>query len=208
MREEIKVVAHSSIRITGEQTIYFDPFQVNQEFHDADIILVTHEHHDHYSPEDIAKVKNSSSILVCPKSMKAVLGDSGMEEDFIEFVEPGDELEINNVKIEAVRSYNIGKPFHPKEKDWVGYVVTMNQTRYFVAGDTDRNEDNEKVECDVALLPVGGKYTMTAEEAAGLAKVIRPKVAIPTHYGSVAGSDDDGNRFVKLLEGKVEAYIS
>lgn len=203
MYDEIQVLTHSSIRIAGNQVVYFDPFNVEGEPHDADIICVTHDHFDHYSPEDLAKVKNGATILVCPKTIEASLGNSGFSEEFIELVMPGDELEINGVSIRAIPAYNVGKQFHPQENQWVGYVVTMDSVKYYIAGDTDINDDVKKVQCDVALLPVGGTYTMTAEEAAQLSEILLPKLAIPTHYGSVAGKAEDGQIFAKLLEGKV-----
>ena len=154
MYEEVQVLTHSSIRIAGNQIIYFDPFHVEEETHDADIICVTHEHFDHYSPEDLAKVKNAATILVCPKSMKDSLSNSGISEEFTELVAPGDELEINGVRIQAVPAYNIGKQFHPQQNQWVGYLVTMNEVTYYIAGDTDINEDVKKIQCDVAMIPV------------------------------------------------------
>ena len=207
MYDEIQVLAHSSIRISKGLTLYFDPFHVKEETHDADIICVTHDHFDHYSPEDIAKIKNDSTVLICPKSMEASLANSGISEEFIELVEAGDELEINDVKIEIVAAYNVGKDFHPQKKHWVGYIAVIDGVRYYVAGDTDINEDVEAVKCDVALLPVGGTYTMTAEEAAKLAVTLAPAMAIPTHYGDIVGTKDDADRFIKLLEGKVKACI-
>lgn len=207
MYDEVQVLAHSSIRIAGNQVIYFDPFNVEGEPHDADIICVTHDHFDHYSPEDLAKVKNASTMLVCPKTIKESLTNSGISEEFTELVAPGDELEINGVRIQAVPSYNVGKQFHPKENQWVGYLVTMNDVTYYVAGDTDINEDVKKVQCDAALLPVGGTYTMTAEEAAELAKILQPEAAIPTHYGTVAGKAEDGQVFADLLKDKVPVIV-
>ena len=207
MYEEVQVLTHSSIRIAGNQIIYFDPFNVEGEPHDADIICVTHDHFDHYSPEDLAKVKNAATILVCPKTMKDALSNSGISEEFTELVAPGDEMEINGVRIQAVPAYNVGKQFHLQANQWVGYLVTMNNVIYYIAGDTDINEDVKKVRCDVALLPVGGTYTMTAEEASKLAEIIHPKAAIPTHYGSVAGKAEDGQIFADLLKDKINAII-
>ncbi|MBR5046709.1 MAG: MBL fold metallo-hydrolase [Eubacterium sp.] len=207
MYEEVQVLAHSSIRIKNGMTVYFDPFHVKEEYHDADIIFVTHNHFDHYSPEDIAKVKNKTSVLVCPSAMEACLLSSGIGDEYIELVEPGDSLEINDVRIDVVPAYNVGKAFHPRENRWVGYIVTMNGTRYYVAGDTDSNADVMQVHCDVALLPVGGTYTMTAEEAAKLAVKIQPEVAIPTHYGDIVGDPQDGARFIEALGGQVPGVL-
>lgn len=207
MYEEIQVFTQSSIRIAGDQTIYFDPFRMEGEPHDADIILVTHAHYDHFSPEDMAKAKNASTVLVCPASMEAETEKSGISREFTEFVRPGDELEINGVRILAVPAYNVGKPFHPRENHWVGYVVSMGGTSYYIAGDTDINDDVKQVKCDVALLPAGGTYTMTAEEGAELAEIIAPKAAIPTHYGSIVGAPEDGERFKSLLSGKVNVIL-
>lgn len=207
MYEEVQVLTHSSIRIAENQIVYFDPFHVEGEPHDADIICVTHDHFDHYSPEDLAKVKNAATILVCPKTMEDSLSNSGIPEEFTELVAPGDELEINGVRIQAVPAYNVGKQFHPKANQWVGYLVTMNDVTYYIAGDTDINEDVKKVRCDAALLPVGGTYTMTAEEAAELAEMIHPKAAIPTHYGSVAGKAEDGQIFADLLKDKINVIL-
>ena len=135
------------------------------------------------------------------------LSNSGISEEFTELVAPGDELEINGVRIQAVPAYNVGKQFHPQANQWVGYLVTMNEVTYYIAGDTDINEDVKKVRCDVAMIPVGGTYTMTAEEAAELAEMIHPKAAIPTHYGSVAGKAEDGQIFADLLKDKINVIL-
>ena len=116
---------------------------------------------------------------------------------------PNSSLEIEGLRIHAIPSYNPAKQFHPRERNYVGYVVEMNGTTYFVAGDTDRTTENEQVVCDVALLPCGGKYTMDAEEAAGLANRIKPKLAIPTHYGTVVGQASDAERFEKLVDASI-----
>lgn len=207
MENEVTVLAHSSIRITGDQVVYFDPFQVAAATNDADVICITHDHFDHFSPDDIGKVKQNGTVFVCPKGMKEMLLEKGIGEDFIETVEPGDALSINQIELEAVPAYNVGKAFHPKEKNYVGYVLTMNGVRYYVAGDTDQNEDVEKVRCDVALLPVGGKYTCDAKEAARFALALNPKLAIPMHYTPAEGKDNPGTEFAKLLEGKIETKV-
>lgn len=207
MYNEVRVLTHSSIKISGEMVIYVDPFKIRDESHDAGLILVTHDHFDHYSPDDIKMVAASSTVVVVPMSLRGKLEDEGISEDRIEYVAPGDELEVNDIKIEAVPAYNVGKKFHPQENRWVGYKITMGGTSYYVAGDTDINDDVRKVRCDVALLPCGGTYTMTAEQAAELAKIIAPKLAIPTHYGSVAGDAGDGDRFANLLKGMVDTDI-
>lgn len=208
MYEEVRVLTHSSIRIeAGGEVMYFDPFNIKDAAHDADIIFVTHEHFDHFSPEDIAKISNSFTLLVCPESMKERLKETDIDEEFIELVVPGDELEVNKVRIEAVAAYNVGKQFHPKENAWVGYIVTAGDTVYYVAGDTDVNADVSGVHCDVALLPCGGKYTMDVNEAAALAEKIAPKLAIPTHYGSVAGDPGCGAAFAEILKGKIETSV-
>ena len=139
--------------------------------------------------------------------MKDSLSNSGISEEFTELVVPGDELEINGVRIQAVPAYNIGKQFHPQQNQWVGYLVTMNEVTYYIAGDTDINEDVKKIQCDVAMIPVGGTYTMTAEEAAELAEMIHPKAAVPTHYGSVAGKAEDGQIFADMLKDKINVIL-
>ena len=210
--ENITINTHSSIRIEGSQVLYFDPFEVAQESHDADVIFVTHEHYDHFQPESMEKVKTEHTILVAPESMREkVLAESGISEKNCRFCQPGT-LEVDsescrfgtvpdlgNITVRAVPSYNLGKPFHPKENNWVGYVVQMDDVSYYVAGDTDLNNDIKEVTCDIALIPVGGHYTMNVEESAQLVSTIKPKIAIPTHYGSVVGDLSMGQTFAELV---------
>ena len=207
MYDEVRVLTHSSIRIDAGEVMYFDPFEIKEAAHDADIIFVTHEHFDHFSPEDIAKIKADNTILVCPETIADKLSETDFDEDHIELVAPGDELSIDDIEIKVIPSYNVGKQFHPEANCWVGYLVTVHGTSYYVAGDTDINEDVKKVHCDVALLPCGGKYTMNPAEAAELACIISPKLAIPTHYGSVAGNQSCGSEFKAALSGKVACDV-
>jgi len=162
--------------------LYFDPFEISEEKADADLIFVTHEHFDHFDVKSIANVKKEGSILVVPESMKKKVEEDAVAGKLqVYYFLPGNEQAIGEIQVEAVAAYNRLKPFHPKGKGWLGYVVTMDGVRYFVAGDTDANEDNKKVKCDVALIPIGGNYTMDKKHAADYIATILPKVAIPTH---------------------------
>ncbi len=200
MYEEVRVLEHSSIKITGEKTIYFDPFHISEERNDADIIFVTHEHYDHFSPEDIRKVRKDDTCLVLPKSMEGQEKKADFAKEKVTFLAPGETCRIGEISVEGVAAYNKRKPFHTKGKGWLGYVVTMNGTRYFVAGDTDANEENRNVQCDVAIVPIGGTYTMDAKAAAQLVNEIKPKAAIPSHYGSIVGTDKDAGLFAEKVD--------
>ena len=192
----ITVNAQSSIRIEGSKILYFDPFQAEDARHDADIIFITHEHFDHFEPDSIAKVKKEDTLLVAPESMKKkALSESGMMPDKCVFYGPGETHEQEGLVIETIPAYNKLKPFHPKMKKWQGYIVKMDDIQYYVAGDTDVNEDIKKVQCDVALIPIGGHYTMDKKQAADYIAELRPTAVIPTHYGSVVGDKADGQEF-------------
>ena len=164
---------------------------------DGDVILITHDHFDHFSPEDIKKAAKSGAVIAAPEKMaKKAADETGMS---VTPVKPGGTYEIAGIAVETVPAYNILKPFHPKSAGWVGYIVTVGGRRIYIAGDTDVTPESRKVKCDVAMLPVGGKYTMTAKEAAALTDIIKPAEAIPTHYGTVVGSADDGKLFASLV---------
>lgn len=197
----ITVNTQSSICIEGSKTLYFDPYQIQSDAHDADYIFITHEHYDHFEPESIAKLKKADTRLIAPESTKKkVLAEAGIASENCIFYQPGQRHEEQGLLIETVAAYNKLKPFHTKGKKWLGYVVTLDDTRYYVSGDTDVNEDILKVECDVALLPIGGFYTMDWKQAAEYVAQIKPKAVIPTHYGSIVGKDSDGPAFRKELE--------
>ncbi len=198
--KKVKVLAHSAIRIEGEKTVYIDPFHVKEEPHDADLILITHEHYDHLSPEDIARVAKAATWYAVPKTCREAALKAGLPAARLLYLAPGESAKIADVPVEAVPAYNVGKQFHTKERNWLGYVVSLNGLRYYIAGDTDNNEDTRKVRCDVALLPVGGKYTMTAEEAAELANTLKPLAAVPTHYGDIVGTAEAPKIFAERLD--------
>ncbi len=199
----VQVLAHSAIRIEAEDgtAIYFDPFELTDAPHDADYVLVTHTHYDHLSPEDAAKVMNESTVVVCPASAEAEVREAlgtaprGMA--------PGDTITLGVMQIEAVPAYNVEPErlgFHPQENRWIGYVITIDGVRYYVAGDTDQNDDTVQVRCDVALVPIGGTFTMDPAQAAAFVNVIKPRIVVPTHYGSAVGTKEDVEAFEPLVD--------
>ena len=206
MINNISVNTQSSIRIDGGSLIIrTDPFGIQGEPHDADIILITHEHYDHFSPGDIQRVRKPDTIFAAPKSMKSKL--AGIGADGAVLLSPGEETVISGVPVEAVAAYNSLKPFHPKSNGWLGYIVTVSGKRIYAAGDTDAVKEAKAVKCDIALVPVGGTYTMNYKEAAALVNAIRPGTAVPVHYGSIVGSKSDGENFAKLVDKTITVEI-
>ena len=201
MAEGVLFYTQNSSRIdTPAGRVYVDPFRMAEEPHDAVFVLVTHEHYDHFSPEDIAKVSNRDTILVFPQSMLDKMREVENLVARIETVVPGERYAIEGLRFETVRSYNIGKPFHPKDAEWVGYIIEANAGRVYIVGDSDATEEAKAVRCDVALIPLGGKYTMDAEQGAELANTIRPAVVIPVHYGGMLGNGDAAKTFAGLVD--------
>lgn len=193
--DRITVNAHSSVRIEAAgKTLYVDPFSLKTAPRDADLIFLTHEHFDHFSPEDIARVGREDTLFVLPESIAEKTSPVTAGRPVIA-VRPGQAGEAAGIPFEAVRAYNPHKRFHPRERDWVGYVLTVDGLRIYIAGDSDLTPEAEAVRCDLALLPIGGTYTMNAAEAAALANLLRPAAVIPIHYGSVAGSPADFETF-------------
>ena len=207
MLKNVEVLYHSSIKINKEKIIYIDPFGIDKEYKDADIIFITHSHYDHFSKEDILKIKKEGTKIVATKDLESEIFKLGFKEKDTLLVMPLEKYIVDGIKIETVPAYNIGKKFHPKENNWVGYLLTVDNVKYYIAGDTDITEENKKVICDVCLLPVGGTYTMSAKEAANLANYIKPKFAVPTHYGSIVGKKEDGEEFVKNLNSEITGKI-
>ena len=200
MTENISVNTHSSIKIESSiGAVYIDPFQITSMNHDAAYILITHDHYDHFSPDDIIKISSKETILVVPAKMEGKAKSLSSSVKEIRTVKPGEHVSINELELETVRSYNILKPFHPKMADWVGYILTLDGKRIYIAGDTDLTKEAKAVKCDIALVPIGGTYTMDVRKAAELVNLIRPEVAIPIHYGSIVGSPVDGDFFQGLL---------
>ena len=207
MLENIEVLYHSSIRINKEKTIYIDPFKIDRNYNDADIVFITHDHYDHYSEEDIDKVINENTTIIIPEELLTKLLRNGINKNAIITVEPNKNYMVQGIKFETISAYNTNKTFHPKENGWVGYIIIINGIRYYIAGDTDITEENKQVKCDVAFVPVGGTYTMDFKEAASLINEIKPKIAIPIHYGSIVGTEQDAIDFIRLLHPEIKGII-
>jgi L-ascorbate metabolism protein UlaG (beta-lactamase superfamily) len=196
--EGIIWLGHDSFRIKApEGVIYFDPWKLRRA-EPADLILITHQHQDHFSAEDVKKLlKPDTTIVSVAAVAKQLKGD-------VRTVKPGDSLTVKGIKIEAVPAYNPGKQFHPKAAGHVGFIITAGGRRIYHAGDTDVIPEMAKIQTDVALLPVGGKFTMTASEAAEAANLIKPKVAVPMHWGDIIGTRADAEAFKKACKVPVE----
>ncbi len=200
MKDKITINTQSSIRIAGDQIIYFDPFKISDRKNDADLIFITHDHYDHLDPTSIDNIKKESTCLVVPKSIRPNLTNINIKDENIIEVEPNQTYLINGYRVETIPSYNLTKPFHPKDKNYVGYIITIDNERIYISGDTDNTIDAQQVKCDIALIPIGGTYTMDYQEASELIKVMKPKVVIPTHYGSIVGTLQDGKLFKDNLK--------
>jgi len=199
---KLEWLGHDSFRITsGGKTIYFDPFRLNEQAPPADIILVSHEHYDHCSPEDIAVIQTNNTVIITESRSAAKLSGNVIT------VAPGDRHTLDTITVEVVASYNTNKDFHPQNNRWLGFIVTIDGVRIYHAGDTDYIPEMKTYQADIALLPVSGTYVMTAEEAARAALDIKPDIAIPMHFDAVVGTRDDAIRFATLLEGKINVIL-
>jgi len=200
LANKIVWLGHDGFRIDGAKTIYIDPYEIAAG-KKADIILITHEHFDHCSPDDVAKIQQSETVIVTEKdSAKKLSGN-------VKVVSPGESLTVDGVKIEAVPAYNVDKDFHPKANGWLGFILEIDGGRIYHAGDTDFIPEMRDFKTDIALLPVSGTYVMTADEAVEAALAIEPRIVIPMHYGSIVGGDQDAEKFKKALNEKFEVIV-
>jgi L-ascorbate metabolism protein UlaG (beta-lactamase superfamily) len=198
MSPKITWLGHASFRIEGSQTIYIDPWKLKGSPPKADIILITHEHHDHCSPEDVAKVLSPETVIVTEKDAASKL------EGNIQIVAPGDTIEVKGVNIVAIPAYNITKQFHPKSKGWVGFIFVLDGTKYYHSGDTDCIPEMENLRPDIAMIPVSGTYVMDVQEALEAVELIKPQKAIPMHWGEIVGCRKDAEAFQKQASCEVE----
>jgi L-ascorbate metabolism protein UlaG (beta-lactamase superfamily) len=200
MAQKMVWLGHDAFRIDAEKIIYFDPYNISPG-PKADLILISHEHFDHCSPDDVSKIQGPGTVIVTDKaSSDKLTGD-------VRIIAPGQSMSIGEVKIEAVPSYNTDKDFHPKQKAWLGFIVEIEGVRIYHAGDTDFIPEMKTFKVDIALLPVSGTYVMTADQAVEAAQAIQPKLAIPMHYGTIVGDDRDALAFEEALKGKIDVLI-
>ena len=200
---DITRIAHDTFKFKGSKTLYTDPFKVNSR-DEADIVLLSHEHFDHLSMEDLEKVVFPGTTIVASPLCRDAVKSLKVKET--RFLDPGGKVSVGKVQIEALPAYNInkfrepGQVFHPLGEKRLGFIITMDGTRIYFAGDTDFIPEMHDVAVDIALLPVSGTYVMTAEEAAEAALAIHPKIAVPMHYGAIVGSHADALKFKELVK--------
>lgn len=207
MVKNIQWLGQSAVRIQVEnKVIYFDPYQIKIQ-DKADIILITHGHGDHLSNKDISKITTNNTVIVAPKDCESSLSEV-QKKKFLKS-HPGFKEVVDGITIEAVPAFNVDKTnFHPKENNWVGYIITVNGIRIYHAGDTERIAEMKTFSCDIAMIPLGQTYTMNSvQDAADTAIDVKAKIAIPIHYGMYEGTKADAEKFKQLLEGKVTVII-
>ena len=199
---KISVNTQASIRIESDnKVIYFDPFKINEEIHDADYIFITHDHYDHYDEESINNIKKDNTKIVVPMCLK--------DKPYNLLIEGYRMYGIDDLKFNTIPSYNENKPFHPREKYYVGYNIELEGKKIYVMGDTDRTSEADSVDCDICFVPIGGTYTMDVNEAVDYINTLKPEKAIPIHYGSIVGDISLGEEFKEKVnkEIEVELYI-
>jgi L-ascorbate metabolism protein UlaG (beta-lactamase superfamily) len=197
---KIHWLGHASFKIKNSSVIYIDPYIIPEDAEKADLILITHEHYDHCAVENIRKLAKDDTIVIATEDCIVKLADLN-----VRGITPNQKIEVKGIAIETIPAYNIGKAFHTKASNWVGYIITINGVRIYHAGDSDFiPEMKELKNIDVALMPVGGTYTMNAEEAADAVNSFNPKIAIPMHYGSIIGNRADAERFKELAKCEVK----
>jgi len=201
---EIRWLGHAGFLIKNSKIIYIDPYNIKSNSEKADIILITHSHYDHCSVADLEKIIQEGTRIFMPADCQSKILRFKIPIK-MEIVEPGQEITLGEIKISTFPSYNIDKPFHGKDEEWVGYLLKIGNLLIYHAGDSDKIPEMQKLTGHgdkklIALLPIGGRFTMSVEEAVEAAKLIKPFLAIPMHYGSVIGTEEDAREFKTLCE--------
>ncbi len=200
MLEKIKWLGHASVRIETQKIIYIDPWKIKGG-PKADLILISHSHHDHLSPADIRKIRKEDTVIVAAGDAAAQLSGD------VRALKPGDQMTAHGVTVEAVPAYNIDKPYHPKVNQWIGFILTVEGKTIYYGGDTDVIPEMKAIKADIWILPVGGTYTMTAKEAAAVINMVRPECAIPIHCGDLVGTFEDAATFKQLCKTPVKIKL-
>lgn len=204
----IEFLGHAGFLVTtsSEKKIAIDPYNISEKVPKVDLILITHSHFDHCSIKDIQKISQNGTVIIVPPDAQSKI--TKIEDVNMQIIEPGEEINFNGIKVEAVNAYNTNKEFHKKNENWLGYLLKDKEVIIYHAGDTDKISEMEKLTGYgkqgnefVTLLPVSGTYVMDYEEAAEVAEMLKPALAIPMHYGAgLAGTLKDAEEFVKLCE--------
>ena len=193
----------SALKFAEKKTIYFDPFDISKDYHDADYIFITHDHYDHFDLDSIKNVMKDSTKFIVPKIMETEVKISTN----ILLVEPNKEYKLDNLEFKTIPAYNVDKTYHPKEKGFVGYNMNINNIWYYIMGDTDVTDEAKGVKCDYCFVPIGGTYTMDYKEASDYINHLKPKKVMPIHYGTIVGDISLGNEFKKLINKDIEVIL-
>jgi L-ascorbate metabolism protein UlaG (beta-lactamase superfamily) len=196
-------LGHSGFRLSGSRIVYFDPWEVSGPA--ADLILISHDHFDHCDPPTVKALYGPQTRIITEPASAEKLKAEGFER--VTVMAPGDELEVSGVSLKAVPAYNTNKDFHPRGKNYLGFVVTLDGLSLYHAGDTDHIEEMKTIKAQVALLPVSGTYVMTAEEAARAALALSPAVAVPMHFNKIVGDESMAKAFAEALQGRLAVEI-
>ena len=206
MLDNVFVFKQSSIKIVKDKIIYFDPYKMDKEFHDADIIFITHDHYDHFDINSIKKVMSDKTYIVIPETLSNSVSEI-FDSEKIKVVLPFNDYVVDDISFSTIPSYNINKQFHPKSNNWLGYLVNIDNKTYYIMGDTDDIPEARNVSCDVLFIPIGGTYTMDYKEAVNFTNYIKPKIAVPIHYAEVVGTFDDAMSFINNLDKNIKGAI-
>ena len=201
---KIRWFGHDTFTLEKGITICIDPYKLTKTIL-ADLVLISHNHFDHLSLEDLKKTSSNKTIIVAANECMSQISNISSKERI--GIAPGEEKTINNVKVKAVPAYNINKinpdtknPFHPKEDKKIGFVITIQGTSIYHTGDSDLIPEMTDLKPDILLVPVSGTYVMTAKEAANAIEKIKPKIAIPMHYGTIVGSENDAKALKDMVK--------
>lgn len=202
--DHIVWLGHDGFRVSGSRVVYFDPWEAGGPT--ADLILISHDHYDHCDPPTVKALSGPKTQIAAEAAGAAKLKAAGVK-NHITVMEPGDEIEVSGLRLQATPAYNLDKEFHPRAAKHCGFVLEMDGLSIYHAGDTDRIPEMKSIRAQVALLPVSGVYVMTAEEAAQAALDLAPELAIPMHYGKIVGDESLARRFAEILRGRTPVEI-